>query len=69
VPSVPGSTNSRWLAKQGPVPSVPGLTEAGASGGLSVLVSVLKARLLGLRAVLALTRHYREMPHHFPRSY
>jgi hypothetical protein len=41
------------------------LDEAGASGGLSVLVSVLKARLLGLGAVLALTRHYGEMPYRF----
>jgi hypothetical protein len=34
VPFVPGSTNSRWLVKQGLVLSVPGLIEAGASGGL-----------------------------------
>jgi hypothetical protein len=51
------------------VPFVPSLTEAGASGGLSVLVSILKARLLGLGAVLARTRHYREMPYRFPQLY
>jgi hypothetical protein len=50
------------------VPFVPGATEAGASGGLSVLVSVLKARLLRLGA-LARARYYREMPRRFPRSY
>jgi hypothetical protein len=84
VPSIPSSTNSRWLIKQGPVLSIPGLTdsrwlikqglvlsipsliEAGALGSLSVLVPVLKARLLGLRAVLARTRYYREMPYRFP---
>jgi len=51
------------------VPSIPGLTEAGASGGLSVLVPVLKARLLGLGVMLALTRHYKEMPYRFLQSY
>jgi hypothetical protein len=45
---------------------VPSLMEAGVSGGPSVLVSVLEARLLGRETVLARTWYNREVPYCFP---